>query len=148
MNINQIAFIICADNEQYYNECVRYINELEVPEHFTTDIICIQEADSMVQGYRAGMQASDAKYKVYLRQDVFILNRNFIPDLLNIFKKDEKIGLIGMAGCSKLRRMLTVWNVGMLEVWKYLMEELLQTISSCGSRKKSMSLLWLFRVQL
>ncbi len=120
MNVNQIAFIICADNEQYYNECVRYINELEVPEHFTTDIICIQEADSMVQGYRAGMQASDAKYKVYLRQDVFILNRNFIPDLLNIFKKDEKIGLIGMAGCSKLPEnadCMECWDVGSMEVF-------------------------------
>ena len=120
MNINQIAFIICADNEQYYNECVRYINELEVPEHFTTDIICIQEADSMVQGYRAGMQASNAKYKVYLRQDVFILNRNFIPDLLNIFEKDEKIGLIGMAGCSKLPEnadCIECWDIGSMEVF-------------------------------
>ncbi len=120
MNVNQIAFIICADNEQYYNECVRYINELEVPEHFTTDIICIQEADSMVQGYRAGMQASNAKYKVYLRQDVFILNRNFIPDLLNIFEKDEKIGLIGMAGCSKLPEnadCIECWDIGSMEVF-------------------------------
>lgn len=120
MNINQMAFIICADQAQYYNECVRYINELIVPEAFTTDIICIQEADSMVQGYLAGMQASDAKYKVYLRQDVFILNRNFIQDVLRIFQKDEKIGLIGMTGCSRLPEnadVMNCWDVGSMEVF-------------------------------
>lgn len=120
MNENQIAFIICADNVQYYNECVRYINELEVPEQFTTDIICIQEADSMIQGYRAGMQASDAKYKVYLRQDVFILNCSFLHDILQIFQQDESIGLIGMVGCSKLpedANCINCWDIGSMEIF-------------------------------
>lgn len=120
MNENQIAFIICADNVQYYNECVRYINELEVPEQFTTDIICIQEADNMIQGYRAGMQASDAKYKVYLRQDVFILNRSFLHDILQIFQQDENIGLIGMVGCSKLpedANCISCWDIGSMEIF-------------------------------
>ncbi len=120
MNENQIAFIICADNVQYYNECVRYINELEVPEQFTTDIICIQEADNMIQGYRAGMQASDAKYKVYLRQDVFILNRSFLHDTLQIFQQDENIGLIGMVGCSKLpedANCISCWDIGSMEIF-------------------------------
>ena len=120
MNENQIAFIICADHVQYYNECVRYINELEVPEQFTTDIICIQEAESMVQGYRAGMQASDAKYKVYLRQDVLLLNRNFLHDILQIFQQDESIGLIGMVGCSKLpenANFMECWDIGSMEVF-------------------------------
>lgn len=120
MNVNQMAFIICADNVQYYNECVRYINELEIPERFSIDIICIQEADSMVQGYQAGMQASDAKYKVYLRQDVFILNKNFIQDVLRIFWQDEEIGLIGMAGCRQLpdnADICNCWDIGSIEVF-------------------------------
>jgi hypothetical protein len=44
------------------------------------------------------MRESDAKYKVYLHQDVFILNRRFLFDLLNIFKNDETIGLVGVVG--------------------------------------------------
>lgn len=78
MNTNQFAFIICTNNVQYYNECVRYIKDLYVPDGYDIDIICIQDADSMTQGYNAGMQASDAAYKVYLHQDTFILNRNFL----------------------------------------------------------------------
>lgn len=102
MNQNKIAFIICANNALYYDECVRYINDLNIPEGLCTDIICIQEADSMTQGYNAGMQASDAKYKVYLHQDTFILNRNFIKDMLQVFSSDRSIGLLGVLGIPQL----------------------------------------------
>lgn len=102
MNQNKIAFIICANNALYYDECVRYINDLNIPEGLCTDIICIQEADSMTQGYNAGMQASDAKYKVYLHQDTFILNRNFIKDMLQVFSSDISIGLLGVLGIPQL----------------------------------------------
>ena len=84
MDNKKIAFIICVNNMQYYEECLRYIQELEVPDGYSTDILCIQEADSMTQGYNGGMQASDAKYKVYLHQDTFILNRNFIRKFSSI----------------------------------------------------------------
>lgn len=115
MNTRQIAFIICANNAQYYNECVRYIQDLEVPEKYSIDIICIQEADSMAQGYNAGMSASDAKYKVYLHQDTFILNRKFIYDILEIFEQDEMIGMIGVIGSKNLSvdaNCYLGWNVG------------------------------------
>lgn len=102
MNTKQFAFIICTNNEQYYNECVRYIQDLYVPEGYDIDIISIKEAESMAQGYNAGMQASDALYKVYLHQDTFILNRNLLYDILRIFKQDENIGMIGVLGAREL----------------------------------------------
>lgn len=102
MNTSQFAFIICANNEQYYSECVRYIQDIYVPENYSIDIICIQEADSMAQGYNAGMRSSDARYKIYLHQDTFILNKNFLYDILRIFNSDERIGLIGVLGVREL----------------------------------------------
>ena len=56
MNTKQFAFIICTNNMQYYSECIRYIQDLYVPGGYDIDIICIQDADSMTQGYNAGMQ--------------------------------------------------------------------------------------------
>ena len=35
MNTSQFAFIICANNEQYYSECVRYIQDIYVPENYS-----------------------------------------------------------------------------------------------------------------
>lgn len=102
MDKDQVAFIICADDEQCYNECVRYIQDLTVPEGYGTDIIGIWEADTIASGYQAGMCESNAKYKVYLRQDAFILNKDLITDVLKIFQEDEDIGMLGVIGASGL----------------------------------------------
>ncbi len=98
MNSREIAFISCVNDEQEYAECVYYLERLYVPEGYRIDRICIQEAPSMAAGYNAAMESSDAKYKVYLHQDVFIRNRNFITDMLNLFSCDERIGMMGVIG--------------------------------------------------
>lgn len=98
MNDRQIAFVMCVNNNQYCEECIKYINDLEVPEGYSIDVISIEEAESMAQGYNAAMQASDAKYKVYMHQDVFIVNKRFIHDMLEIFANDKSIGMIGVMG--------------------------------------------------
>lgn len=115
MKEHKIAFIICVNNQQYFEECAWYLNFLNVPDGYETDVIAVREADSAAQGYSAGMESSDAKYKVYLHQDVFILNQNFIFDLLAVFQKDEKIGmagLIGGVGLPKDAIIYNSWNCG------------------------------------
>lgn len=115
MNNKKIAFIICADNMQYYEECARYIQELHIPEGYDTDILCIWEADSMAQGYNGGMNASDAKYKVYIQQNTFILNRDFLGEMLRIFTSDAQIGMLGVLGTDNLPENAdceSCWNWG------------------------------------
>ncbi len=102
MDENKIAFIICVNNEQYFNECSSYIRSLIVPEGMSIEIIPIYHAESMCAGYNKGMKSTDAKYKVYLHQDVFIINKNFITDILRAFSEDEKIGMMGVVGCGDL----------------------------------------------
>lgn len=109
-DVNKIAFIICVSNSLYYDECVWYINNLHVPTGFEVDTICITEAESMAQGYNAAMKESNAKYKVYLHQDVFIFNEYFIDDLLEVFHADEQIGLIGVIGGVNLPQNANIWN--------------------------------------
>ena len=87
MNPDKICFIVCYNDEIYLSECILYLNQLIVPYGMETDLISIEGAESMTSGYQAGMHASDAKYKVYLHQDTFILNRNFIYDIIIICLK-------------------------------------------------------------
>lgn len=47
MNENKIAFIICTNNQLYFNECCYYINRLLLPEGFERDVIGIEDAPSM-----------------------------------------------------------------------------------------------------
>lgn len=115
-NQHKICFIICTNNNQYANECIYHISQLHVPEGYEIELLTIEDATSMTSGYNEGMQASDAKYKVYLHHDTFILNKNLIPDILQIFTNRE-IGMIGVFGSPHLPKTGIVWHgprVGML----------------------------------
>ena len=112
---NKITFIICVNDDLYYSECTFYINQLVIPEGYETEIISIRDAESMCSAYNAGMKESDAKYKIYLHQDVFIRNKNFLSDILNIFKNDSSIGMIGMIGGNDMP-MVGTWNTGLVDV--------------------------------
>lgn len=96
MDDKKIAFIIAVNNEQYFEECCFYIRRLFIPAGYDIDIIAIREADSMCAAYNAGMSNSDAKYKVYMHQDVMIRNNKFIENIIHIFKGNLEIGMIGM----------------------------------------------------
>ncbi|AJD33048.1 glycosyltransferase [Clostridium sporogenes] len=102
MNDKKICFITCVNDDRQYEECLVYINRLNVPEGYEIDVISIKEAESMTAGYNAAMKDTDAKYKVYLHQDTYIINKNFIYDMLNLFNSDEKIGMIGVAGAKTI----------------------------------------------
>ena len=105
----KICFIVCVNNDKYAAECQLYIDSLIVPQGYATDVISITGAQSMAAGYNAAMLESDAKYKIYLHQDTFIRNCNFIQDILNIFAEQD-IGMIGMIGTPKLSDDGVMWH--------------------------------------
>lgn len=118
MNEKQIAFIICVNNLLYFEECRYYIEQLRIPEGYEIDVLAIQEADSMCAAYNLGMNSTDAKYKIYMHQDVFIRNRDFLRDIIAIFKRDRTVGMIGMMGGNAMPKTgvaYLAWDVGMVD---------------------------------
>lgn len=109
MNLNKICFIICYTDELFLEECCLYIRTLLVPQNMEIDILTIKDAPSMTAGYQTAMGEADAKYKVYLHQDVFILNDYFLYDILEIFREKD-IGMIGMAGTVRLPEDGVMWH--------------------------------------
>lgn len=124
-NNNKICFIICANNKQFLDECLLYINALTVPEGIEVNVIVNEGAKSMCQGYNEAMNSSDAKYKVYIHQDTFIVNKNFIADLIEIFEADSQIGLVGMIGAEKLSHDAVMWHEKRVGDF-YRLEELIE----------------------
>lgn len=108
MKENKIAFITCVADQNLYQKSLSYINKLQVPENMEIEIISIMDAKSITSAYNEAMQKSDSKYKVYLHQDVYIKNENFINDILSIFKTDQNIGLMGMVG-AKVIPVSGIW---------------------------------------
>lgn len=98
----KIAFILCVNDERYYRECCYYIDQLVVPEGYSVEVIPVYQANSMTSGYQKGMQSTDAKYKIYIHQDVLCTNPYLLYELIHIFERDPDIGLVGVAGCIRM----------------------------------------------
>lgn len=110
MNSKKVCFITCVNDDKLYSECLKYINNLNIPESFEIENIEIKDAKSITSGYNEAMKASDAKYKVYLHQDVFIINKDFIKNIIEVFNSDEKIGILGVAGAKTIPTNAVWWD--------------------------------------
>lgn len=107
---NKFCFIICTNNELYLDECIHYICHLNVPDGYEVEVLTVVNAESMTAGYNEAMLQSDAKYKIYMHQDVFLINKNILNDILEIFLSDKKIGLIGCIGYETVSADGIMWH--------------------------------------
>lgn len=105
----KILFIICVNDNSWYDESIKYLEDLIVPDGYGVEILPVRNATSMCAGYNYAMNQIKAKYKVYMHQDCLILNKNFIVDVLDIFK-DNNIGCIGMMGVNPLPPNAIWWS--------------------------------------
>lgn len=102
MDPNKICFIYCVNQLGLLQESLRHLSALRIPEGMDVEVVTIENAKSMAAGYNEAMDKTDAMYKVYLHQDVHILNPNFIEDALNVFRHHPEVGLLGMIGAAYL----------------------------------------------
>lgn len=111
MNDHKFCFIICTNDALYLEEAMVYLDNLVVPEGYETELLLIEDAAAMTQGYQEAMEQSDARYKIYMHQDVFILNKYILVDLLDIFQSDAQIGMVGMVGYQRIAADGVMWHV-------------------------------------
>lgn len=107
---HKFCFIICTNDELQLQESILYLSLLHIPEGYQTELITITDAASMTAGYNEGMRASDAKYKIYLHQDSFIVETFFLDKLLELFQRNEQIGMIGTLGARHLSEDGIIWH--------------------------------------
>lgn len=104
----KFAFIMCTNNKQYCREALHYIEKLTVPDGYIVEMCVIEDAACMTEGYQRAMMSSQAKYKIYLHQDVMIIEENFLQHLLDIFA-DKEVGMIGMIGSPEMPENSIMW---------------------------------------
>lgn len=111
MDINEkkFCFIMCANQEHYEKESLRFIQALKIPDDYEVDTKVIHGARSMTQGYNQAMIESDAKYKIYLHQDSFITEPFFLKKLLEVFS-DTSVGMLGLVGTAEMPANAVMWD--------------------------------------
>lgn len=99
---NKISFITLVNNEDTYSKTLKNWKTLKIPNGMTVEYIAIRGAKSMTEGCNAGMLQSDAKYKIYIHQDVYFENNNFLKILLDSFRCNKEYGIAGVVGCREI----------------------------------------------
>lgn len=110
-----IAFIICVNDDTYFEECLFYIDRLRLPEGYVAEVYPVRQAESIYQGYNLAMHESGAEYKVYMHQDVFLIEPDMLLRFLELFEQHPDAGLAGVMGADTLstdRKFYRSWNLG------------------------------------
>lgn len=113
MNERKIDFIICSNDAEQFAEACLYIGNLAVPEGYEINVLEIQGAVSIFSGYNEGMCASDAKYKIYMHQDVRMIDQNFLYIMLDKFQNPQ-VGMLGVVGSTRLGVQPWQWDAGVI----------------------------------
>ncbi|MBO6241723.1 MAG: glycosyltransferase family protein [Butyrivibrio sp.] len=105
-----ICFITCFNKKVELDEMNAWIDRLDIPDGMAIEKKAIEGAKSMCAGYNDAMHSSKAKYKVYLHQDVRILNPYFIYEIVDCFNRNSQVGLIGMLGALYVPNSGVMWQ--------------------------------------
>ncbi|PLR78238.1 hypothetical protein CU633_06900 [Bacillus sp. V3-13] len=97
----QICFIYQVKDERKFLESIEYIKALHVPEDHAIEIITIHHPNEV-------NDKTNANYKIFISEDVFILDKNFLLQLIKVFNDDSSLGLLGVAG-SKIIPESLIW---------------------------------------
>jgi Glycosyltransferase like family len=107
--MKRLAFLTCVRDSELYDQLGGSINALERPDDVEIGFFVEQEEANLAAAYNRLQAAAEGwKYKVYVHDDVVILNQHLIGDLLRIFRL-RRIGLLGVAGCRYLPTSAVWW---------------------------------------
>jgi GT2 family glycosyltransferase len=109
LNSQVIAFLTLVNNEAQYATCLRYIDALQIPVGYSVEKIAVYGATSMAEGYQRAMESSTARYKLYVHQDVYLVHRGLLPELLRLFHMYPRLGMVGVVGATRLPTKAIWW---------------------------------------
>lgn len=105
----EIACILCANDMDYVNEVIIYLRRQKLPEGFRLCLYAVWDARSMAAGYNLAMKASTAEYKIYMHQDTFLCDEEYISKLVEMLQKTD-YAMLGLAGTKRLPESGRWWD--------------------------------------
>lgn len=127
-DFQKFEFIYCVNNPAQFQESWRYVSGLRLPEGYSISKTLLYDTAGICQGYNQAMRNSNAKYKIYLHQDVNIVNPDFLRQILSLFRKYPNLGALGVLGAKRLPPNGIWWEAFQTYGMVYFFNELIE----CG----------------
>ena len=125
LDSHAIAFVTCVDDEAQYATCLRYIDALHIPPGYAVEKVAIIGATSVADGYQRAMETSSARYKIYVHQDVYLVHRGLLRELVHLFGTYPRLGMLGVVGTIRMPAK-GIWWVNKFScygrLWEYRRE--------------------------
>ncbi len=100
MDAKKISFIIYKTNDEICEATKKSLEQMTAG-GYAVDVLTV-EGENKYAAYNSALKNSDAKYKIYVDEKIEVRQKNFLSDIIKIFKSDEKIGVIGVSGAVKI----------------------------------------------
>lgn len=98
---HEIACILCVNDEDYAKEVVLYLKRQKMPEGYRLHLYFVCGAESMTAGYELARKMIPADIKLYIHQDTFIFDEEYVKNLTEELQKED-FAMLGLAGTKKL----------------------------------------------
>ena len=98
----KIAVIVARQGEELPQDLLMSIRLLEQPEGFTMELVEVEGKAGMAAAYGQAMEASAAKYKIYLDERVRILDSHLLVRIVHLFETHVDLGVLGISGTKLL----------------------------------------------
>lgn len=99
---NTVAVIFCSNDQQMEDECLVYLRYLDVPVGMNLKAYSIWNAKGMCYGYNRAMYLINARYKIYIHHDSFLIKKDILSQIVQLFQSDTELKLLGIAGSMKM----------------------------------------------
>lgn len=104
-----ISIIICSRTKNINNDLVQNIQQTIGSEYELIVIDNSENRNSIFEAYNIGIKQSIGEILCFIHDDIHLVTKNWGQVLNSIFNKNEKIGLIGIAGSKSKTRMPSAW---------------------------------------
>ena len=98
----KIAVIVARQGEELPQDLLMSIRLLEQPAGFTMELVEVEGKAGMAAAYGQAMEASAAKYKIYLDERVRILDSHLLVRIVHLFETHVDLGVLGISGTKLL----------------------------------------------
>lgn len=105
---HEIACIMCVNDEDYVKEMILYLKRQKLPEGYRLCLYLVRGAKSMTAGYELARKRVSADIKLYMHQDTFIFDEEYLKNLVETLQNGD-YAMLGLAGTKKLPES-AVWG--------------------------------------
>ena len=97
----RIAVLLHKSRERRYEICMESLRNMNWPDGYEAELFVITQDRPYAVQVNEIMTAADAKYKIYINDDLCLVHPQMIEEMLNLFQ-DDSIGMIGILGSTSL----------------------------------------------